>query len=411
MARWGRPGSAGEQATPARSGVADALSRHPVVGVAGAVVGLVAATTAVGVTVARIATRRVRADRLSPAGALPEGASDADLREDDPLGAAARRADRTALVQADDGVLLAVEEIGPLDAPLTVVFVHGYTLSMASWTYQRRSLAATLATANGHRPDARLVFYDQRGHGSSSRGPAEHSTVEQLAHDLASVLAARAPSGPVVLIGHSMGGMTIMGLAEVAPELFGPKVVGVALVSTSSGNLADLDFGMPEFLTRVRAAVLPFAAYTMRRRPAFAERTRKLVAEVVSAITRSLSFASADVDPRLGRYVDAMIAGTPVDVIAEFYPALTGLDETGALAPLARVPVLVLTGDQDKMIPKAHSDLLVEHLGGVGEGRVEYVVVPEAGHLVTLEKPDEVTRALTGLLRRVAAETAGRPQD
>ena len=73
-------------------------------------------------------------------------------------------------MQADDGVLLSVEEIGPRDAPLTVVFVHGYTLSMASWAFQRRTLAAELATANGHRPDARLVFYDQRGHGSSGRG-------------------------------------------------------------------------------------------------------------------------------------------------------------------------------------------------------------------------------------------------
>ncbi len=411
MARWGRPGSAGTQAHPARTAVADALSRHRVAGVAGTVVGLVAATTAVGVTVARIATRRVRADRISPSGALPEGASDADLREDDPLGPASRTADRTALVQAEDGVLLSVEEIGPLDAPLTVVFVHGYTLSMASWTYQRRSLAATLATANGHRPDARLVFYDQRGHGASSRGPAEHSTVEQLARDLATVLEARAPSGPVVLVGHSMGGMTVIGLADVHPELFGPEVVGVALVSTSSGNLADLDFGLPDFLTRVRAAVLPLAAYTMRRRPVFAERTRRLAADVVSAVTRSLSFASADVDPRLGRYVDAMIAGTPVDVIAEFYPALAGLDETGALEPLKRVPVLVLTGDQDRMIPKAHSDTLVEHLGGVAEGRVEYVVVPDAGHLVTLERPEEVTAALSRLIRRVAAETAGRPRD
>ena len=86
--------------------------------------------------------------------------------QDDPLGGRARAADRTALVQADDGVLLSVEEIGPRDAPLTVVFVHGYTLSMASWAFQRRTLAAELATANGHRPDARLVFYDQRGHGA-----------------------------------------------------------------------------------------------------------------------------------------------------------------------------------------------------------------------------------------------------
>jgi len=299
-----------------------------------------------------------------------------------------------------------VEEVGPLDAPLTVVFVHGYTLSMASWTYQRRSLGAALATANGHRPTARLVFYDQRGHGSSTRGPAEHATIEQLARDLAGVLEMRVPTGPVVLVGHSMGGMTVMGLADVHPELFGPKVVGVALVSTSSGNIAELDFGLPDVLTRVRAAVLPVAAWTMRRRPAFAERTRRLVADVVSAATRSLSFASTDVDPRLGRYVDAMIGGTPVDVIAEFYPALVGLDQTGALGPLRRVPVLVLTGDADKMIPQEHSDTLVEHLPDA-----EYVVVPDAGHLVPLEKPDEVTRALSGLLRRVAAEPAGRPSD
>ena len=62
----------------------------------------------------------------------------------------------------------------------------------------------------------------------------------------------------------------------------------------------------------------------MRRRPRFAERTRRLAADLVSTATRSLSFASTDVDPALAHYVDAMIAGTPVDVIAEFYPALAG---------------------------------------------------------------------------------------
>jgi pimeloyl-ACP methyl ester carboxylesterase len=200
-----------------------------------------------------------------------------------------------------------------------------------------------------------------------------------------------------------MGGMTIMGLAALRPELFGTRVVGAALVSTSSGNLADLSFGLPEMLTRVRAAVLPVAAWTMRRRPAFAERTRRLAADLVSVATWSLSFASTDVDPALGRYVDAMIAGTPVDVIAEFYPALAGLDETGSLEPLRGIPTLVLTGDKDRMIPKEHSDLLAKHLPDA-----EYVVVPEAGHLVLLEKPDEVNEALTRLLRRVAAEADSR---
>jgi pimeloyl-ACP methyl ester carboxylesterase len=395
--------------TPPRKGLTDALSRHPAAGIAGAVVGLAAAGTAVGVAVSRIAARRVRAAGLGPAGQHVDLAAEltaAELREDDPLGGASRAADRTALVQTDDGVLLPVEEIGPRDAPLTVVFVHGYALSMASWTFQRRTLAAELATANGHRPDARLVFYDQRGHGSAGRGAPENSTIEQLARDLSAVLEARVPRGPVVLVGHSMGGMTIMGLAALRPELFGPKVTAVALISTSSGNLAELDFGLPELLTRVRAAVLPVAAWTMRRRPAFAERTRRLAADLVSTVTWSLSFASTHVDPALGRYVDAMIAGTPVDVIAEFYPALAGLDETGSLEPLRRVPTLVLTGDKDKMIPKEHSELIVERLRETGENTAEYVVVPDAGHLVLLEKPAEVSGALTGLLRRVTAERA-----
>jgi len=354
---------------------------------------------AAGVAVSRVAARRVRAAELGG-----KDLADARLREDDPLGGSARAADRTALVQADDGVLLSVEEIGPRDAPLTVVFVHGYSLSMASWAFQRRTLAAELATANGHRPDARLVFYDQRGHGSSGRGAADRSTIRQLAQDLSAVLEARVPSGPVVLVGHSMGGMTIMGLAAVRPELFGPKVVGVALLSTSSGNLAELTFGLPELLTRVRAAFFPVAAWTMRWRPALAERTRRLAGDLVSAVTRSLSFASSDVDPALTGYLDAMIGGTPVDVIAEFYPALTGHDETGSLEPLRRVPTLVLTGDADKMIPKAHSELIVERLPDS-----EYVVVPDAGHMVLLEKPDEVSAALSGLLRRVAADVRALP--
>ncbi len=393
----------------ARSNSANPFRAHTA-GIVGTVVGLAAAGTAAGVALSRIAARRVRAAELGPRASLPKRVLagteliEAELREDDPLGAASRAADRTALVQTDDGVLLSVEEIGPRDAPLTVVFVHGYTLSMASWAFQRRTLAAELATANGHRPDARLVFYDQRGHGASGRGRPDRSTIEQLARDLATVLETRVPRGPVVLVGHSMGGMTIMGLAALRPELFGPKIVAVALISTSSGQLAELNFGLPELLTRVRAAVFPVAAWTMRRRPALAERTRRLAADLVSVVTRSLSFASADVDPALGRYVDAMIAGTPVDVIAEFYPALAGMDEIGSLEPLRAVPTLVLTGDKDKMIPKEHSDLIVARLPDA-----EYVVVPDAGHLVLLEKPAEVTSAVTALLRRVGAGTpAGR---
>ncbi|MCZ2823662.1 MULTISPECIES: alpha/beta fold hydrolase [unclassified Modestobacter] len=382
-------------------------------GLVGAAVGLAAAGTAVGVAVTRTATARVRAGQLAGQrgenGRPVEDVPVNQLRREDPLGAGRRTADRTVVVRADDGVALTVEEVGPTDAPLTVVFVHGYALSMASWTFQRRDLGEQLATANGHRPTARLVFYDQRGHGASGRGAPERSTIDQLAADLESVLTARVPRGPVVLVGHSMGGMTVLALAQRRPELFGTRVAGVALVSTSSGNLGDLDFGLPALLTRVRATVLPVAVWAMRRRPGLAEVTRRLAKDVVSAVTWSMSFSSTGVDPALGRYVDAMIAGTPVDVVAEFYPAIAGLDVSGAIEPLCRVPTVVLTGDADKLIPKAHSERIRTRLEESGDGAVEYVAVPDAGHLVPLEHPGQVTDVLAGLIRRVAA--GQRPAD
>ena len=61
----------------------------------------------------------------------------------------------------------------------------------------------------------------------------------------------------------------------------------------------------------------------------------------------------------------------------------------------------MLTGDKDKMIPKEHSER-----SSSSSRRPEFVVVPDAGHMVLLEKPDEVTAALTGLLRRVRAGAA-----
>lgn len=382
------------------------------VGVVGGLLGLAAAGTAVGVAVTRAASSRVRSDRVGPVpGDPPLPAADAEptdrpaavQRADDPLDGASRPADRTALVPASDGVLLHVEEVGPRDAPLTVVLVHGYTLSMASWTFQRRDLGRELATSNGHRPRARLVLYDQRGHGASGRGDAEHSTVEQLADDLVAVLDARVPRGPVVLVGHSMGGMTVLELAARRPDLFGTRVVGVGLVSTSAGGLEDLDLGLPGVLTRVRGAVFPLAGYVMRHRPTWAEWIRRSAADVVSWATRALSFARPDVDPRLVDYVDAMIAGTPVEVIAEFYPALVGLDASGAIEPLAHVPVLVLSGDEDKLIPQGHSDRIVAELTAAGARDLRYRVVPHAGHLVLLEDPDEVTAAIAELVARVAA--------
>src|SRR5688500_18838903 len=78
---------------------------------------------------------------------------------------------------------------------LTVIFLHGYGLNMDCWHFERRDLAGI----------GTMVFYDQRSHGRSGRSPKENVSIEQLGRDLYGILEKFAPTGPVILVGHSMG--------------------------------------------------------------------------------------------------------------------------------------------------------------------------------------------------------------
>ena len=349
---------------------------------AGAALGALATGAALGVAAERLAVGRVRL-RPDPHAAEPFFALPAD---------------RTRTVVTEDGIGLHVEEVGPPDAEPTVVFVHGYVQEMAVWHFQRKALAAEGL--------GRLVFYDHRSHGRSARGPAERSTIEQLGRDLGTVLDEVAPAGPVVLVGHSMGGMTIMALADARPELFGDRVVGVALVGTSAGKLASLTFGLPTAVRPVTRRVLPLLTRGMTKRPTAFERGRRVGSDLVFLLTRRGGFGSGDVDPSIVDVVATMAARTPVDVIAEFYDSFMSHDKLSALPVLHGTEVLVLVGSDDLLTPVDHSREIADALP---DGHL--VVVEGAGHMVALERPELVTLQLRALLRRAArrwAQAAGR---
>lgn len=285
-------------------------------------------------------------------------------------------------VRTDDGVQLYVEIDGPEDAPLTVVFAHGFCARMEEYDEQRRGL----------REHHRLVFFDQRGHGRSGWSGHRSATLSQLARDLGQVIDQFGGDGPVAVVGHSMGGMALTALACSRPELFDGKVVAVALVSTSAGRFApDVPRPIAQALyaTKVMRPVMWVkwltAPITDRLGVARTRPARRL-------IERRL-FGAGPAPEHLVDEAQQMVAGTPRAMASAFYPSMLDHDTTRCLSAFADIASLVLAGDEDATIPTHHSDRIAAAIGD----RAQLVHVPGAGHMANMTHPDAVNDALRRL--------------
>jgi pimeloyl-ACP methyl ester carboxylesterase len=354
------------------------------------VVGALAAVAATGVTAGGMLLHRQRRrgqpDPSRPLEELP--------------------ADRTRTVQSEDGVPLNVEEVGPSDAPLTVVFAHGYALSLRSFYYQRAALVEKFGAG------VRLVFFDQRAHGRSGPSVPGGATIDQLGRDLYTVLDVVVPTGPVVLVGHSMGGMSVLSLAQQYPGLFAhdnprrrghrapesARVTGVALIATSAGQLAQVSLGLPALFSRLRGPLAPMVLRGARRQAYLVEHGRRIGRDVAWVITRRFSFGATDISPRVVDFINEIIAGTRIETIADFYPTLMSYDLRDALPVLVHTDVVIVAGEVDLMTPADHSRAMSAALPSA-----QLIVVPGAGHVVILEEPDVVDAALIDLVSRAEA--------
>lgn len=301
--------------------------------------------------------------------------------------------DESSTVIADDGVALAVRThitgpAGDLAPELTVIFVHGFTLRMAGWHFQRYQLAERWAQRR-----VRMVFYDQRGHGRSDPASAASSSIAQLGEDLASVIRATAPTGPVVLVGHSMGGMTIMALARAHPDLFGYKgrVTGVALVSTAARGITEA--GLGEGLNN---PVVDALRISVRYFPRLVQAGRGITRQAVEPVLVAASFGPDFYSPAAGHAVESMIQNTSISTMVNFLHALESHDESTALPVLAQVPSVVMCGDIDRLTPLPNSLRMFTELGDdsrlrIGEG---------CGHMLPMEMPELVTEGIDNLVQR-----------
>ena len=354
------------------------------IGVAAGAAGVAVAGTAVEVARRRRVIARRGAGDVTPLGSLHSSPQ---------------------TVVADDGVPLRVEvdELAPTKAgdhrrtttpgpPLTVVFCHGYALSLDCWHFQRA----------GYRGLVRAVYYDQRSHGGSGRSTMGHATIDQLGRDLKQILDEVVPEGPVVLVGHSMGGMTIIALAEHFPELFGERVVGVGLVSTTAGGLDPSRLLLPMVPLSLGSGLTRRVVKVLGRGHKTIDGLRRLGKDFAMVATDLFAFGDA-VPAAYVEFVDRMLSETPFEVVAEFFPSFGDLDKFHAVDVLSRIPTAIICGTADKVTSIGHSRKLHAKIAGSTLLECE-----NAGHMVIMERHDRVNAELDQLLAAAAAALEAR---
>lgn len=286
-------------------------------------------------------------------------------------------------MQTHDGLRLSVSCYGPADAPLTIFLAHCWTLNQQGWHYQVRDLQREF----GH--TIRIVTWDHRGHGASDPVRRADASIENLARDWSDLIEELAPTGPLVLAGHSIGGMALMQLADLRPEIFA-RVVGTAFVSTSSGQLDTVTLGLPETGPLLRSQIPRMLALRSRT---LSRRARRRAPIVERLVMRRFVFG------RPLRLVDAALAvegliGSPGNTVVGFYEDCMTHDRAHALELLDGIPTHVLVGTRDLLTPPSHARLIAEQVRGA-----VLTVVPDAGDMLPLERDQLVSGVLIRLIR------------
>jgi pimeloyl-ACP methyl ester carboxylesterase len=338
--------------------------------------GLVGAAILAGGAVAGAALERAVFRRVM-------NAPDPEARE--PIGSVPGR---TSWTESFDGTSLYTRTYGAHDAQATIVFAHGIVENHVIWHYIVRDL----------RTDGRfrLVAYDARGHGHSgpARGPDGTTPLDghTLGRDLAAVVE-QAAIGPVVLVGHSLGGMTA--LTQLILEKRERERIAGAVIANSTFTAELSGWGgrgnvVQRSLERAGDVLRRFAGDDAKR----IDRLRTGATD--GALLAARGVFGRDPSPRHIAVAFHMFETTPSQTLAAAFD-LSAYDVHDALGGVD-VPVLLVAGSRDIVTPAFLSREMAERIPGA-----ELVVLEGCGHMAPFERYEEVT----ALIRKFAEGVLG----
>jgi pimeloyl-ACP methyl ester carboxylesterase len=305
-----------------------------------------------------------------------------DEENDEPIGSVPGT---TTWVTADDGTKLYTRTYGSPDAKNAIVFAHGITENHVIWHYLLRDLRAD--------GKYRLVAYDARGHGNSGPARGPHGTTpfngDTLGRDLAAVVE-QTTTGPVVLVGHSLGGMTALTQLILerqdaptgAPPYRCERVAGAVIVnSTFTAELAGWrgrGKKRERSFERANDVVRRLAGDDAKR----IDRLRLGVSDLTILAARALFGRNAS--PRHVAVAFHMFETTSAQTLAAAIDMATY--DVLADLPKVDVPTLIVTGSRDILTPPFLSREMTKQIPDA-----ELVVFEGCGHMAPFERHDELT--------------------
>jgi 3-oxoadipate enol-lactonase len=219
----------------------------------------------------------------------------------------------------------------------------------------------------------RAVAWDMPGYGSSS--PIEPYTFKGLAQSAAALIETLDPSGanaPVILLGHSMGGM-------VAQELIArrPGLVRALVLSGTSAAFGNTDGAWQQRFINERMAPL--------------DAGRQMSDVAAQLVPGMVGVTALPEGVRLAREV---MSNVPAATYRAALSALVTFDRKNNLENI-RVPTLLIAGEQDKNAPPAVMQRMAQRIA-----HAEYLELAGVGHLANLEAPELFDAAVLSFLAR-----------